>query len=226
MNKIFSMMAGCCALLLSMHSHAAVRTYEFTATIDGIAEYGPPWGQQVAWMTESEGPDGGPVVRAGQHIVGRFSFDDAAVPDKSTQYGSDYVAHEYSKLSSSYSVLENGTTFSGAAFASVGDQANDPASIWDRDELVIDSYDYHWQLRFQDDTHVLFANGLPSTTLTLDQLSYNVIGAAWWRSDGSLVGFSVPLTSLTLVPVPEPETWGMLLAGLGMVGYAMRRQRG
>jgi hypothetical protein len=27
------------------------------------------------------------------------------------------------------------------------------------------------------------------------------------------------------IPVPEPETWGMLLAGLGLVGYAARRRR-
>ena len=28
----------------------------------------------------------------------------------------------------------------------------------------------------------------------------------------------------TTVPVPEPETYGMLLAGLGILGFAMRRR--
>jgi hypothetical protein len=30
--------------------------------------------------------------------------------------------------------------------------------------------------------------------------------------------------TLTVVAVPEPETWGMLLAGLGLVGFAARRR--
>jgi hypothetical protein len=30
---------------------------------------------------------------------------------------------------------------------------------------------------------------------------------------------------LNLAAVPEPETWGMLLAGLGVVGVALKRRR-
>jgi hypothetical protein len=30
--------------------------------------------------------------------------------------------------------------------------------------------------------------------------------------------------TLEVVAVPEPETWGMLLAGLGLVGFAARRR--
>ncbi len=29
----------------------------------------------------------------------------------------------------------------------------------------------------------------------------------------------------TLSPVPEPATWGMMLLGLGAVGYTMRSRR-
>nr|MCU0841956.1 PEPxxWA-CTERM sorting domain-containing protein [Thiobacillaceae bacterium] len=32
--------------------------------------------------------------------------------------------------------------------------------------------------------------------------------------------------SFSAAPVPEPETWAMLLAGLGLVGFAARRGRG
>lgn len=31
-------------------------------------------------------------------------------------------------------------------------------------------------------------------------------------------------TSLSIAPVPEPETWAMMLLGLGVVGYAARRR--
>jgi hypothetical protein len=31
--------------------------------------------------------------------------------------------------------------------------------------------------------------------------------------------------SIVFAPVPEPETWAMLLAGLGLVGWMARRRR-
>ncbi len=37
-------------------------------------------------------------------------------------------------------------------------------------------------------------------------------------------GNSMYVTSIT--PVPEPEAWGMMLAGLGLVGWAARRRKG
>ncbi|RTL00798.1 MAG: PEP-CTERM sorting domain-containing protein, partial [Neisseriaceae bacterium] len=33
------------------------------------------------------------------------------------------------------------------------------------------------------------------------------------------------LDNVALNPVPEPETWAMLLAGLGVVAWARRRQQ-
>jgi len=39
---------------------------------------------------------------------------------------------------------------------------------------------------------------------------------------GTMSGY--PLSQTITAAVPEPETWGMLLAGLGLVGYAARRR--
>jgi len=44
----------------------------------------------------------------------------------------------------------------------------------------------------------------------------------------SVLGHGMEITGITLaynLPVPEPETWAMLLAGLGIVGAVSRRQR-
>ena len=41
-----------------------------------------------------------------------------------------------------------------------------------------------------------------------------------WTGD---TGYS-QLSTLTISPVPEPETYAMLIAGLGMVGFAVRRR--
>lgn len=226
MNKLLFTMSACCAFALTLQAQAAVRTYDFTATIDGLSLHGDPWGQPVAWLTESEGPNGGPAVKAGQHIVGRFSFDDAMLAYKTTQYGSSHRVGEYNGFASAYRVVENGTAFSGPARASIGDQVSDPDSEWDYDELVIDNHGQHWQLRLQDGSHSLFANGLPTAVLSLDTLSGAGMNAAWRRSDGELISFNVSLTSLTLAPVPEPATWSLMLAGLGVLGFAARRKPG
>lgn len=47
----------------------------------------------------------------------------------------------------------------------------------------------------------------------------NILTIVGRSSGGSYGG------TLTFQPVPEPATWAMLLAGFGMVGFAMRRRR-
>jgi len=43
-----------------------------------------------------------------------------------------------------------------------------------------------------------------------------------WFSDREVTGLTL---AYTLTPVPEPETWAMLMAGLGIVGMSARRRR-
>lgn len=59
--------------------------------------------------------------------------------------------------------------------------------------------------------------------------------AVWFYNSGSLVQFSMPKSERAFVlavhsgdiaAVPEADTWAMLLAGLGLVGAAVKRRRG
>jgi hypothetical protein len=46
------------------------------------------------------------------------------------------------------------------------------------------------------------------------------------RSDTNPGGFAPgPSISMSVTPIPEPETYAMLLAGLGLLGFAARRRR-
>lgn len=45
---------------------------------------------------------------------------------------------------------------------------------------------------------------------------------AGYGAVGTMSGY--PVSQTITAAVPEPETWGMLLAGLGLVGYAARRR--
>lgn len=74
-------------------------------------------------------------------------------------------------------------------------------------------------------------NTLGSNTTRIYDLNTLFGNAYTWLAVSALVGASndyVKLQSLAVAPVsapvPEAETWAMLLAGLGMIGFAVRRR--
>ena len=61
-------------------------------------------------------------------------------------------------------------------------------------------------------------NGINSNSLNLSNLLIHVQGAGL---DGKQSAKYVPIVS----PIPEPETYAMLLAGLGLIGFSARRRK-
>ncbi|MET3134880.1 hypothetical protein AAKU55_005183 [Oxalobacteraceae bacterium GrIS 1.11] len=60
--------------------------------------------------------------------------------------------------------------------------------------------------------------GIDSTTIAAGSYSLEVIGQVTGSQHGSYAG------TLNVSAVPEPETYGMLLMGLGLVGFMARRK--
>lgn len=86
-------------------------------------------------------------------------------------------------------------------------------------------------LSFADNSSPILKNLLLGHAVRLDaasltpQLIQNVFsyqGQVAGKKYDSVVRY-VP-TSFSIAPVPEPETWAMMLLGLGVVGYAARRR--
>lgn len=61
----------------------------------------------------------------------------------------------------------------------------------------------------------------------LSGIAQDGFGAVTVKSTGPLVGSKVYSSGLVSVPsgIPEPAAWGMMLAGFGLTGAAMRRRR-
>jgi predicted extracellular nuclease len=81
-------------------------------------------------------------------------------------------------------------------------------------------YTYNFEGNLQALDHMLVSPNLMNT----GSLVYDVVHANAEFSD-QLSDHDPTLLTMTLAPVPEPETYAMLLAGLALVGAAIRRRR-
>jgi len=101
---------------------------------------------------------------------------------------------------------------------------------WDRDTshlISLDVYSYvgygvypfHGYTTHPDSLNVLNTSQLPYYSWNSD-----VAGRYVFEVRDGIVTNPLPIL-MTLPPIPEPETWAMLLAGLGIVGAIARRRR-
>jgi hypothetical protein len=80
-------------------------------------------------------------------------------------------------------------------------------------------------------TRIHYGDGSSSALLSEIMVNDNPDRKHFWFESGSLSGLGwlsdKPITSIdvAIFAVPEPETWAMLLAGLGLVGTVARRRK-
>lgn len=90
----------------------------------------------------------------------------------------------------------------------------------DDDEPSLYAYDSVGTLL--DSDSILIPGGGPGGTLSVSSLT--PIAYVQWNEVGSFAG-AVYWDNLVYAPIPEPETYAMLLAGLGLLGFAARRRK-
>jgi hypothetical protein len=73
----------------------------------------------------------------------------------------------------------------------------------------------------------LYLNGLSVGTANSNTFTFANLGAGTYslKASGSVNGFNYIAAQYQVTPVPEPETFAMLLAGLGVMGAIARRRK-
>ena len=77
--------------------------------------------------------------------------------------------------------------------------------------------------RGASDLEVIDLSGYAGTLALLGATSFTKVGIGGLDLNGASKGFDLDAVAITVVP--EPETYALMLAGLGLVGWMARKQR-
>ncbi len=91
----------------------------------------------------------------------------------------------------------------------------------DSDLLFLDVYDSSNTLLGHTELFIEASfTGMETLSLSTPGIAYAIFGAI-----DAINGSSVYADNFTITPIPEPETYAMLLAGLGLLGFTARRRK-
>lgn len=218
-------------LLLSASAHAATVTYNYTASVYLIYnyDYTRPFPLSPGSITLSDGS-----VGIGDVYHGQFTYD-TATPLHTNPNDYDPTYSGAAPLNASTAQFASGVTFAstpGAAQSSIGLFDNNP---YLHDYLTLSAYadgdvgERSMTFNFATDNESAL-NGM-TIPGSLNAFGSRFIYFSGRISPTSTYTIMANIDSLTpagtaVTAVPEPETYAMLLAGIGLVGWsASRRQK-
>lgn len=214
---------------------ANILNYIFTETINSMFEYNGNT-KAISYVNSSSMP--GFLVSNGDTVHGTFSYVSAAPLTQyqpSAQTKGSYVMYQGAATinltfdksnttvktsSDSFQVANDASTFSGSDIFFIG--ANATYSPIKSQEVSVS---------LDDSKGTVFTSSSVPQKLPLSGFTSNLVEYTFLRqSDGSQLHANGQITSLsqeatTITTVPEPESYAMLLTGLGLMGFTLRRRK-
>lgn len=212
------------ALILSLPASAEIVTFDYTGVISNISENSVATGVGRIVASSNALPGG---VRVGQTFFGQFSYDTAIAGSPGTPVSRWYAGSaNVWQPASTITLNHSGFTVAGAASQSSVLLRNDSNG---RDNLILYATypDGPLQFGFYDGTGTAFSSLSLPLDLNVDAFDKSQAYFTWSNTPlGTNVFAGGLLTSITrITPVPEPDSWAMLLAGVAIVGAGALRRR-
>lgn len=224
MKKYISALLG--SLLLSLSAHAASVTYNYTATVYLIYnyDYTQPRPLTPYSITLSDG-----TISIGNHFQGQFTYDTAtSLQATNLEYDATYAGA--APTTTSGARFDNGVTFAmpaGAPQSTIKIYDNNPylndyLSIY-ADGQTADERAMTFNFASENES-VMHGSAIPGALEAFERRFIYLEARVSPTSTFSALA-SIDSLTPTVAPVPEPETYAMLLAGIGLVGWTARRKK-
>nr|WP_315217297.1 PEP-CTERM sorting domain-containing protein [uncultured Duganella sp.] len=204
-----------CAAVVSTHAHATTVDFE-----------------DVPAYTQEDFSSNGfdfILVGEGSNVTPTGSFCSPQCPDN----GSQYVVAPYGLESTSLTMTRTGgglfglSSFDGAGTFNFGDGSTFIPNQIDVTGVLVSGGTVYQS--FQIDKSTGINGGLNFTSYAFSSSFTNLVSVRFTSSGSDLPhfnGFSVDnINAKAVSAVPEAETYAMLLAGLGMMGFIARRRK-
>lgn len=220
----------------SVPAQSEVITYAFSGMIGSMFEHDHATNVNT---TVGSSSFAGALVSLGDSVHGTFSYNtdapqspyyqptppatgtylvylpDSAVSHISFQVGSGSVRFQSGQTPIAIVGNDNSNGLGWDIFYLSASKAYDPVMFQDAN------------IALYDKTGAAFSNGGMPTSLNLNMFHYKTLSAGWLRqADGDQMHFDVTLATLSplVSSIPEPQTFALIILGLGMISFVTRRR--
>jgi len=227
MKSISVLLAGAA---LCASAHATVYQYDFSVAVQEMVEFSP---STLTGGAVNSSNLTGTTISVGDLIYGHFSYDTdtgllgnfSAGPVYSSSGANNTLSasHNFHNLAldaasdntNVVQVLNNAAILNGGDDFAVGNLSSNARAS----QLMVVSF-------FDPSGLALSNDGIPGAIVpgAFSQSNFSYLYTD--KASNTMMGANGTLTSLTLAtPVPEPESYAMLLGGLGLLGFLARRRK-